>query len=179
MSEIMTTHTLTQVTDDIDEVVKVLNGNRVTSSGQIVDIANPEERKRLLTLRADISKQITTTRRDLDVQKEELKKWNEKVNALSNTVKPFTFRKFEYATSGYPFDTEEEQRTVFAALSRAEQWGNAEYSKQLKELAKLEKRRDFFKENVMVLEANLELLKGTHTELDYKIKGKKKDNGVQ
>lgn len=178
MSEI-TAHTLMQVTDDIGEVEKVLNGNQVTSSGHIVDIANPEERKRLITLRADISKRITATRRDLDVQKEELKKWNEKVKEFNDTVKPFTFRKFEYATSGYPFDTEEEQRTVFAALSRAEQWGNKEYSKQLKELAKLEKRRDFFKENVMVLEANLELLKGTHTELDYKIKGKKKDDGVR
>lgn len=178
MSEI-TAHTLMQVTDDIGEVEKVLNGNQVTSSGHIVDIANPEERKRLITLRADISKRITATRRDFDVQKEELKKWNEKVKEFNDTVKPFTFRKFEYATSGYPFDTEEEQRTVFAALSRAEQWGNAEYSKQLKELAKLEKRRDFFKENVMVLEANLELLKGTHTELDYKIKGKKKDDGVR
>lgn len=177
MSEI-TAHTLMQVTDDVGEMMKVLNGNRVTSSGHMVDIANPEERKRLITLRADISKQITATRRDLDVQKEELKKWNEKVKEFNDTVKPFTFRKFKYATSGYPFDTGEERRMVFAALSRAEQWGNAEYSKQLKELAKLEKRRDFFKENVMVLEANLELLKGTHTELDYKIKGKKKDDGV-
>ena len=84
----------------------------------------------------------------------------------------FTFGKFRYTTTaGYPFYSPDEKKLFFGALCLAEEWGNKEYYKQERELAKLEKQRKLHYENVQVLKGNIELLKSSSYELSLKLKG--------
>ena len=136
-----------------------------------VDLSVPEERNRLLSIRADMNKQLTDTQYKLKKEREELNNWNLKVSEFKLTMSKFTFNKYRYvSTAGYPFDTPEEKMLLFGALCSAEEWANKDYYKQEKELAKLKKQRDLHYENVMVLKGNIEVLKSRIYELSLKIK---------
>lgn len=136
-----------------------------------VDLSVPEERNRLLSIRAGINKQLKDTQDRLREEREKLNDWNIKVSEFKMTMPVFTFDKYRYmSTAGYPFVSPAEKQLLFGLLCSAEEWGNKELRNKQKELCKLEKQRDLHYENVMVLKGNLELLKSSSYKLSLKIK---------
>ena len=164
---------LTDAVTDLDDIfAKEDIGGTTDHSRGSVDLSVPEERNRLLSIRADMNKQLTDTQYRLKKEREELNSWNLKVSEVKPTLSLFTFGKFRYTTTaGYPFDSPDEQKLLFGALCLAEEWGNKEYYKQERELAKLEKQRKLHYENVQVLKGNIELLKSSSYELSLRLKG--------
>ena len=167
---------LTDAVTDLDDILaKEDIGGATDHSRDSVDLSVPEERKRLLSIRADMNKQLIDTQYKLKKEREELNNWNLKVSEFKSTISKFTFNKYRYvSTAGYPFDTPEEKMLLFGALCSAEEWANKDYYKQEKELAKLKKQRDLHYENVMVLKGNIEQLKSSIYELSLKIKDSRK-----
>ena len=160
------------VTDYDDIFANEDIGGTTDHSRDSVDLSLPEERNRLLSIRADMNKQLTDTQYRLKKEREELNSWNLKVSEFKSTMSLFTFGKFRYTTTaGYPFDSPDEKKLLFGALCLAEEWGNKEYYKQERELAKLEKQRKLHYENVQVLKGNIELLKSSSYELSLRLKG--------
>ena len=159
------------VTDYDDIFANEDIGGTIDHSRVSVDLSVPEERCRLLSIRADINKQLNKALFCLKDEREKLNNWNLKVSEFKSTMSLFTFGKFRYTTTaGYPFDTPEEKMLLFGALCSAEEWANKDYYKQEKELAKLKKQRDLHYENVMALKGNIEVLKSRIYELSLKIK---------
>ena len=163
---------LTDAVTDLDDILaKEDIGGTTDHSRDSVDLSLPEERNRLLSIRADMNKQLTDTQYRLKKEREELNSWNLKVSEFKSTMSLFTFGKFRYTTTaGYPFDSPDEKKLLFGALCLAEEWGNKEYYKQERELAKLEKQRKLHYENVQVLKGNIELLKSSSYELSLRLK---------
>ena len=163
---------LTDAVTDLDDILaKEDIGGTTDYSRDSVDLSVPEERNRLLSIRADMNKQLTDTQYRLKKEREELNNWNLKVSEFKLTMSKFTFNKYRYVSSaGYPFDTPDEKMMLFGALCSAEEWANKDYYKQEKELAKLKKQRDLHYENVMVLKGNIEVLKSRIYELSLKLK---------
>ena len=140
-----------------------------------VDLSVPEERNRLLSIRAGINKQLKDTQYRLKEEREKLNDWNIKVSEFKMTMPVFTFDKYRYmSTAGYPFVSPDEKQLLFGVLCSAEEWGNKELRNKQKELHQLEKQRDLHYENVKVLRGNLELLKSSSYELSLKLKGSRK-----
>lgn len=159
------------VTDYDDIFAKEDIGGATDHSRFSVDLSVPEERNRLLSIRAGINKQLKDTQDRLREEREKLNDWNIKVSEFKSTMSMFTFDKYRYmSTAGYPFDSPDEKQLLFGVLCSAEEWGNKEFRYKIKELLKLEKQRDLHYENVMVLRGNLELLKSSSYELSLKIK---------
>lgn len=167
---------LTDAVTDLDDILaKEDIGGTTDHSRGSVDLSVPEERKRLLSIRADMNKQLIDTQYKLKKEREELNNWNLKVSEFKSTISKFTFNKYRYvSTAGYPFDTPEEKMLLFGALCLAEEWANKDYYKQEKELAKLKKQRDLHYENVQTLKGNIEMLKSSIYELSLKIKDSRK-----
>ena len=167
---------LTDAVTDLDDILaKEDIGGTTDHSRDSVDLSLPEERNRLLSIRADMNKQLTDTQYRLKKEREELNSWNLKVSEFKSTMSLFTFGKFRYTTTaGYPFDSPDEKKLLFGALCLAEEWGNKEFQNKQKELRQLEKQRDIYYENVQVLKGNLELLKSSCYELSLKIRGSHK-----
>ena len=165
----------TDTVTDYDDIFANEDIGGTDHSGVSVDLSVPEERCRLLSIRANINKQLKDTQYWLKNEREKLNNWNLKVSEFKSTMSLFTFSKFRYTTTaGYPFDSPDEKQLLFGALCLAEEWGNREYHKQERELSKLEKQRDLHYENVKVLRGNLELLKSSSYELGLKIKDSRK-----
>ena len=163
------------VTDYNDILAKEDIGGTTDHNRFSVDLSVLEERNRLLSIRADINDQLNKALFCLKDEREKLNNWNLKVSEFKSTMSLFTFSKFRYTTTtGYPFDSPDEKRLLFGALCLAEEWGNREYHKQERELAKLEKQRNLHYENVQVLKGNIELLKSSSYELSLKLKGSRK-----
>ena len=157
------------VTDLDDILAKDIGGT--DHSRVSVDLSVPEERNRLLSIRADINKQLKDTQYRLKEEREKLNDWNIKVSEFKMTMPVFTFDKYRYmSTAGYPFVSPDEKKLLFGALCMAEEWGNKVLRSKRKELHQLEKQRDLHYENVMVLKGNLELLKSSSYKLSLKIK---------
>ena len=160
------------VTDYDDIFANEDIGGTTDNSRFSVDLSVPEERCRLLSIRADINKQLNKALFCLKDEREKLNNWNLKVSEFKLAMPVFTFNKYRYmSTAGYPFDSPEEKRLLFAALCSAEELGNEELRSKQKELHQLEKQRDLHYENVMVLKGNLELLKSSSYELSLRLKG--------
>ena len=165
----------TDAVTDYDDIFANEDIGGTDHSGVSVDLSVPEERCRLLSIRANINKQLKDTQYWLKNEREKLNNWNLKVSEFKSTMSLFTFSKFRYTTTaGYPFDSPDEKQLLCGALCLAEEWGNREYHKQERELSKLEKQRDLHYENVKVLRGNLELLKSSSYELGMKIKDSRK-----
>ena len=161
----------TDTVTDLDDIFAKDIGGTDHSRGGSVDLSVPEERNRLLSIRADINKQLKDTQYRLKEEREKLNDWNLKVSEFKMTMPVFTFDKYRYmSTAGYPFDSPYEKRLLFDALCSAEKLGNEELRSKQKELHQLEKQRDLHYENVKVLRGNLELLKSSSYELSLKIK---------
>ena len=162
----------TDTVTDYDDIFANEDIGGTDHSGVSVDLSVPEERCRLLSIRANINKQLKDTQYWLKNEREKLNNWNLKVSEFKSTMSLFTFSKFRYTTTaGYPFDSPDEKQLLFGALCLAEEWGNKEYYKQERELAKLEKQRKLHYENVQVLKGNIELLKSSSYELSLRLKG--------
>lgn len=161
----------TDAVTDLDDIFAKEDIGGTGHNGGSVDLSVPEERNRLLSIRAGINKQLKDTQDRLREERERLNDWNIKVSEFKSTMSMFTFDKYRYmSTAGYPFDSPDEKQLLFGVLCSAEEWGNKEFRYKIKELLKLEKRRDLHYENVMVLRGNLELLKSSSYELSLKIK---------
>ena len=159
------------VTDYDDIFANEDIGGTTDHSRNSVDLSVPEERNRLLSIRADINKQLKDTQYRLKEEREKLNDWNIKVSEFKMTMPVFTFDKYRYmSTAGYPFVSPDEKKLLFGALCMAEEWGNKVLRSKRKELCQLEKQRDLHYENVMVLKGNLELLKSSSYKLSLKIK---------
>ena len=160
----------TDAVTDLDDIfAKDIGGTG--HSGDSVDLPVPEERNRLLSIRADINKQLKDTQYRLKEEREKLNDWSIKVSEFKMTMPVFTFDKYRYmSTAGYPFMSPDEKKLLFGALCMAEEWGNKVLRSKRKELCQLEKQRDLHYENVMVLKGNLELLKSSSYKLSLKIK---------
>ena len=160
----------TDAMTDYDDIFANDIGDTDHSRGS-VDLTVPEERNRLLSIRADINKQLKDTQYRLKEEREKLNDWNIKVSEFKMTMPVFTFDKYRYmSTAGYPFMSPDEKKLLFGALCMAEDWGNKVLRDKQKELHQLEKQRDLHYENVMVLKGNLELLKSSSYKLSLKIK---------
>ena len=164
---------LTDAVTDLDDILAKEDINGTTdNSRDSVDLSVPEERNRLLSIRADMNKQLIDMQYRLKKEREELNNWNLKVSEFKSTIQKFTFNKYRYvSTAGYPFDTPEEKMLLFGALCLAEEWANKDYYKQEKELVKLKKQRDLHYENVQTLKGNIEMLKSSSYELSLRLKG--------
>ena len=163
------------VTDYDDIFANEDIGGNTDHSRDSVDLSVPEERNRLLSIRADINKQLKNTQYWLKREREKLNNWNLKVSEFKSTMSMFTFDKYRYmSTAGYPFDSPDEKQLLFGVLCSSEEWGNKEFQNKQKELRQLEKQRDIYYENVQVLKGNLELLKSSCYELSLKIRGSHK-----
>ena len=161
----------TDAVTDLDDIFAKDIGGTDHSRGGSVDFSVPEERNRLLSIRADINKQLKDTQYRLKEEREKLNDWNIKVSEFKMTMPVFTFDKYRYmSTAGYPFVSPAEKQLLFGLLCSAEEWGNKELRNKQKELQQLEKQRDLHYENVMVLKGNLELLKSSSYKLSLKIK---------
>ena len=167
---------LTDAVTDLDDILaKEDIGSTTDHSRDSVGLSVPEERNRLLSIRADMNKQLIDTQYKLKKEREELNNWNLKVSEFKLTMSKFTFNKYRYvSTAGYPFDTPEEKMLLFGALCLAEEWANKDYYKQEKELVKLKKQRDLHYENVQTLKGNIEQLKSSIYEISMKIKDSRK-----
>lgn len=167
---------LTDAVTDLDDILAKEDINGTTdNSRDSVDLSVPEERNRLLSIRADMNKQLIDTQYKLKKEREELNNWNLKVSEFKSTISKFTFNKYRYvSTAGYPFDTPDEKMLLFGALCLAEEWANKDYYKQEKELVKLKKQRDLHYENVQTLKGNIEMLKSSIYEISLKIKDSRK-----
>lgn len=164
----------TDAVTDLDDILAKDIGD-TDHSGCSVDLSVPEERNRLLSIRAGINKQLKDTQDRLREEREKLNDWNIKVSEFKMTMPVFTFDKYRYmSTAGYPFVSPDEKKLLFGALCMAEDWGNNVLRSKRKELCKLEKQRDLHYENVMVLKGNLELLKSSCYKLSLKIKDSRK-----
>ena len=160
----------TDAVTDLDDIFAKDIGGTNHSEGS-VDLPTPEERNRLLSIRAGINKQLKDTQDRLREEREKLNDWNLKVSEFKMTMPVFTFDKYRYmSTAGYPFVSPDEKKLLFGALCMAEEWGNKVLRSKRKELCQLEKQRDLHYENVMVLKGNLELLKSSSYKLSLKIK---------
>lgn len=165
----------TDVVTDYDDILAKDIGDTTDHSRVSVDLSVPEERNRILSIRADINKQIKDTQYRLKEEREKLNDWNIKVSEFKMTMPVFTFDKYRYmSTAGYPFVSPDEKKLLFGALCMAEEWGNKVLRGKRKELCQLEKQRDLHYENVTVLKGNLELLKSSSYELSLKLKGSRK-----
>ena len=160
----------TYAVTDLDDVFAKDIGD-TDHSRDSIDLSVPEERNRLLSIRADINKQLKDTQYRLKEEREKLNDWNIKVSEFKMTMPVFTFDKYRYmSTAGYPFVSPAEKQLLFGVLCSAEEWGNKVLRSKRKELCQLEKQRDLHYENVMVLKGNLELLKSSSYKLSLKIK---------
>ena len=160
----------TDAVTDLDDIFAKDIGD-TDHSRDSIDLSVPEERNRLLSIRADINKQLKDTQYRLKEEREKLNDWNIKVSEFKMTMPVFTFDKYRYmSTAGYPFVSPAEKQLLFGVLCSAEEWGNKVLRSKRKELCQLEKQRDLYYENVMVLKGNLELLKLSSYKLSLKIK---------
>ena len=161
----------TDAVTDLDDIfAKDIGGT--DHSRDSVDLPVPEERNRLLSIRADINKQLKDTQYRLKEEREKLNDWNIKVSEFKMTMPVFTFDKYRYmSTAGYPFVSPAEKQLLFGVLCSAEEWGNKVLRSKRKELCQLEKQRDLHYENVKVLRGNIELLKSSSYELSLRLKG--------
>lgn len=160
----------TDAVTDLDDIFAKDIGD-TDHSRDSIDLSVPEERNRLLSIRADINKQLKDTQYRLKEEREKLNDWNIKVSEFKMTMPVFTFDKYRYmSTAGYPFVSPAEKQLLFGLLCSAEEWGNKELRNKQKELQQLEKQRDLHYENVKVLRGNLELLKSSSYTLSLKIK---------
>ena len=160
----------TDAVTDLDDIFAKDIGD-TDHSRDSIDLSVPEERNRLLSIRADINKQLKDTQYRLKEEREKLNDWNIKVSEFKMTMPVFTFDKYRYmSTAGYPFVSPAEKQLLFGVLCSAEEWGNKVLRSKRKELHQLEKQRDLHYENVMVLKGNLELLKSSSYKLSLKIK---------
>ena len=166
----------TDAVTDYDDIFANEDIGGTTDHSRIsVDLSVPEERCRLLSIRADINKQLNKALFCLKDEREKLNNWNLKVSEFKSTMSLFTFGKFRYTTTaGYPFDSPDEKQLLFGVLCSSEEWGNKEFQNKQKELRQLEKQRDIYYENVQILKGNLELLKSSCYELSLKIRGSHK-----
>lgn len=165
----------TDTVTDYDDIFAKEDIGGTDHNGGSVDLSVPEERNRLLSIRAGINKQLKDTQDRLREEREKLNDWNLKVGEFKMTMPVFTFDKYRYmSTAGYPFVSPDEKKLLFGALCMAEDWGNNVLRSKRKELCKLEKQRDLHYENVMVLKGNLELLKSSCYKLSLKIKDSRK-----
>lgn len=164
---------LSDAVTDLDDILAKEDIDGATdNSRDSVDLSVPEERNRLLSIRADMNKQLIDTQYKLKKEREELNNWNLKVSEFKSTISKFTFNKYRYvSTAGYPFDSPDEKMMLFGALCLAEEWANKDYYKQEKELVKLKKQRDLHYENVQTLKGNIEMLKSSSYELSLRLKG--------
>ena len=164
---------LSDAVTDLDDILAKEDIDGTTDDSRFsVDLSVPEERNRLLSIRADMNKQLIDTQYKLKKEREELNNWNLKVSEFKSTIQKFTFNKYRYvSTAGYPFDTPDEKMLLFGALCLAEEWANKDYYKQEKELVKLKKQRDLHYENVQTLKGNIEMLKSSSYELSLRLKG--------
>lgn len=161
----------TDAVTDYDDIFAKEDIGGTDQSGGSVDLSVPEERNRLLSIRAGINKQLKDTQYRLKEEREKLNDWNIKVSEFKMTMPVFTFDKYRYmSTAGYPFVSPAEKQLLFGLLCSAEEWGNKELRNKQKELQRLEKQRDLHYENVKVLRGNLELLKSSSYTLSLKIK---------
>ena len=167
---------LSDAVTDLDDILAKEDIDGTTDDSRFsVDLSVPEERNRLLSIRADMNKQLIDTQYKLKKEREELNNWNLKVSEFKSTIQKFTFNKYRYvSTAGYPFDTPDEKMLLFGALCLAEEWANKDYYKQEKELVKLKKQRDLHYENVQTLKGNIEMLKSSIYEISLKIKDSRK-----
>ena len=160
----------TDAVTDLDDIFAKDIGD-TDHSRDSVDLSVPEERNRLLSIRADINKQLKDTQYRLKEEREKLNDWNIKVSEFKMTMPVFTFDKYRYmSTAGYPFVSPDEKKLLFGALCMAEEWGNKVLRSKRKELYQLEKQRDLHYENVMALKGNIEVLKSRIYELSLKLK---------
>ena len=165
----------TDAVTDYDDIFAKEDIGGTDHNGGSVDLSVPEERNRLLSIRAGINKQLKDTQDRLREEREKLNDWNIKVSEFKMTMPVFAFDKYRYmSTAGYPFVSPAEKQLLFGVLCSAEEWGNKELRNKQKELQQLEKQRDLHYENVMVLKGNLELLKSSSYKLSLKIKGSHK-----
>lgn len=161
----------TDAVTDYDDTFAKEDIDGTDHNGGSVDLSVPEERNRLLSIRAGINKQLKDTQDRLREEREKLNDWNIKVSEFKSTMSMFTFDKYRYmSTAGYPFDSPDEKQLLFGVLCSAEEWGNNVLRSKRKELCQLEKQRDLHYENVKVLRGNLELLKSSSYKLSLKIK---------
>lgn len=161
----------TDAVTDYDDTFAKEDIDGTDHNGGSVDLSVPEERNRLLSIRAGINKQLKDTQYRLKEEREKLNDWNIKVSEFKMTMPVFTFDKYRYmSTAGYPFVSPAEKQLLFGLLCSAEEWGNKELRNKQKELQRLEKQRDLHYENVKVLRGNLELLKSSSYTLSLKIK---------
>lgn len=161
----------TDAVTDLDDILAKDIGD-TDHSGCSVDLSVPEERNRLLSIRAGINKQLKDTQDRLREEREKLNDWNIKVSEFKMTMPVFAFDKYRYmSTAGYPFVSPDEKKLLFGALCMAEDWGNNVLRSKRKELCKLEKQRKLHYENVQVLKGNIELLKSSSYELSLRLKG--------
>ena len=162
----------TDAVTDYDDIFAKEDIGSTDHNGGSVDLSVPEERNRLLSIRAGINKQLKDTQDRLREEREKLNDWNIKVSEFKMTMPVFAFDKYRYmSTAGYPFVSPAEKQLLFGVLCSAEEWGNKELRNKQKELHQLEKQRDLHYENVKVLKGNLELLKSSCYELSLKIRG--------
>ena len=160
----------TDAVTDLDDIFAKDIGD-TDHSRDSIDLSVPEERNRLLPIRADINKQLKDTQYRLKEEREKLNDWNIKVSEFKMTMPVFTFDKYRYmSTAGYPFVSPDEKKLLFGASCMAVEWGNKVLRRKRTELCHLEKQRELHYENVMVLKGNLELLKSSSYKLSLKIK---------
>ena len=161
----------TDAVTDLDDILAKEDIGGTDHNGGSVDLSVPEERNRLLSIRAGINKQLKDTQDRLREEREKLNNWNLKVSEFKMTMPVFAFDKYRYmSTAGYPFVSPAEKQLLFGVLCSAEEWGNKELRNKQKELHQLEKQRDLHYENVKVLRGNLELLKSSSYELSLRLK---------
>ena len=127
----------TDAVTDLDDIFAKDIGD-TDHSRDSIDLSVPEERNRLLSIRADINKQLKDTQYRLKEEREKLNDWNIKVSEFKMTMPVFTFDKYRYmSTAGYPFVSPAEKQLLFGVLCSAEEWGNKVLRSKLKELCQL------------------------------------------
>ena len=80
----------TDAVTDLDDIFAKDIGDTGHSRGS-VDLSVPEERNRLLSIRADINKQLKDTQYRLKEERERLNVWNIRVSEFKMTMPVFTF----------------------------------------------------------------------------------------
>ena len=84
----------TDAVTDYDDIFANEDIGGTTDHSRIsVDLSVPEERCRLLSIRADINKQLKNTQYWLKWEREKLNNWNLKVSEFKSTMSKFTFDK--------------------------------------------------------------------------------------
>ena len=91
---------LTDAVTDLDDILaKEDIGGATDHSRGSLGLSVPEERNRLLSIRADMNKQLIGTQYKLKKEREELNNWNLKVSEFKLTMSKFTFNKYRYVST--------------------------------------------------------------------------------